>query len=96
MLPLTLSLVLVNSLMARSRFSAVPWLVLVAVGYAIALAFVGHHAGSLSDTISGFRMMIETLGVFNLLLFAVCAWFAWEVQSQSSKTKAFGLICFGL
>jgi O-antigen/teichoic acid export membrane protein len=85
MLPLTLSFVLVNSLMARSKFSAVPWLVLVAVGYAIALAMVGQHAGRLSDSISGFRMMIQTLGIFNLLLFGVCAWFTWGKKSATGK-----------
>jgi O-antigen/teichoic acid export membrane protein len=78
MLPLTLSLVLVNSLMARSKFSAVPWLVLVAIGYGVALAVVGHRAGNLSDTISGFRAMIQTLGVFNLLLLGICAWFTFK------------------
>jgi O-antigen/teichoic acid export membrane protein len=77
MLPLTFSNVLISSLMARSRFAAVPWLVLVAVGYGVALSAVGRHAGSLPDTQAGLRMMIQTLGVFNLLLFAVCAWFTW-------------------
>ncbi len=83
MLPLTLSFVLVNSLMARSRFAAVPWLVLVAVGYAVALAVVGRHAGNLPDTQVGLRQMIQTLGVFNLLLFGVCAWFTWGVKEKA-------------
>jgi hypothetical protein len=83
MLPLTLSMVLVNSLMARSRFAAVPWLVLVAVGYGIALAMVGRHAGNLADTQAGLRMMIQTLGVFNLLLLGVCAWFTWGVKEKT-------------
>jgi O-antigen/teichoic acid export membrane protein len=78
MLPLTLSFVLVNSLMARSRFAAVPWLVLVAVGYAVALAVVGRHAGSLADTQAGLRQMIQTLGAFNLLLLGTCMWFTWR------------------
>jgi O-antigen/teichoic acid export membrane protein len=83
MLPLTLSMVLVNSLMARSRFAAVPWLVLVAVGYGVALAIVGRHAGNLADTQAGLRMMIQTLGVFNLLLLGVCAWFTWGVKEKT-------------
>jgi O-antigen/teichoic acid export membrane protein len=81
MLPLTLSYVLISSLMARSRFAAVPWLVLVAIGYGVALAMVGRHAGSLADTQTGLRMMIQTLGVFNLILFGVCAWFTWGKKS---------------
>jgi O-antigen/teichoic acid export membrane protein len=85
MLPLTLSFVLVNSLMARSKFSAVPWLVLVAIGYGVALTVVGRYAGSLADTQAGLRMMIQTLGVFNLLLFAVCAWFTWGKKSAQKN-----------
>jgi O-antigen/teichoic acid export membrane protein len=77
MLPLTLSYVLINSLMARSQFSAVPWLVLVAIGYGVTLALVGQHAATLADTQTGLRMMIQTLGVFNLLMFGVCVWFTW-------------------
>jgi O-antigen/teichoic acid export membrane protein len=81
MLPLTVSFVLVNSLMARSKFSAVPWLVLVAVGYAVALSVVGHHFGNSADTLSGFRAMIQTLGAFNVILLGVCAWFTWGQKS---------------
>ena len=77
MLPLTLSGVLISSLMARAKFSAVPWLVLVAAGYGLGLMLVGRHARTLADTQAGLRMMIQTLGAFNLLLFLVCAWFAW-------------------
>ena len=84
MLPLTLSMVLINSLMARSKFSAVPWLVLVAVGYGVALAVVGQHAGKLTDTLAGLRMMIQTLGVFNLIMFGICAWFSFGIP----KSKA--------
>jgi O-antigen/teichoic acid export membrane protein len=82
MLPLTLSNVLINSLMARSKFSAVPWLVLTAIGYGVALVLVGRHAGTLADTQAGLRMMIQTLGAFNLLLFALCAWFVWRKKSR--------------
>ena len=77
MVPLTISQVMVNSLMARSRFSAVPWLLAVAVGYAFTLYAVGRHWGSSTDTFLGFRVMIQTIGVFNLLMFGVCALFTW-------------------
>ena len=83
MLPLTLSNVLISSLMARSRFSAVPWLVLVAIGYGVALAMVGRYAGAMADTLTGLRMMIQTLGVFNLLLLGVCAWFTWGMKAKT-------------
>lgn len=77
MLPLTLSQVMVNSLMARARFSAVPWLVAVAIAYGFALSVVGSHCGGEADTMLGFRSMIQTIGVFNLLMFGVCALFTW-------------------
>ena len=80
MLPLTLSNVLINSLMAQSRFQAVPWLLAVAVGYGATL-YLWHET---------FQQVIQTLGVFALLLFGVCAWFTWgrggdKVQSPRSK-----------
>ncbi len=88
MLPLTLSFVLVNSLMACSKFRSVPWLVLVAVAYAVTLSFVGQRASSLADTQAGLRMMIQTLGVFNLVLFGVCAWFTWHHAKDSKMESA--------
>lgn len=84
-LPLTLAQVMINSLMARARFSAVPWLVLVAIGYGIALSFVGRHCGGAADTISGFRSMIQTIGLFNLVMFGVCAVFTWLIPQRKSK-----------
>ena len=68
MLPLTLATVLLNSLMARSQFQAVPWLVLVAAGYGVTLYF--RH--------ESFVQVIQTLGVFGLLLLAVGAWFTFR------------------
>ena len=73
MLPLTLSNVLINSLMARARFKAVPWLVAVAVGYGVTLYF--RH-----DT---FQSVIQTLGIFSVLLLAVCSWFTWGVKTKA-------------
>ena len=86
MLPLTLSYVLINSLMARAKFSAVPWLVLVAIAYGVTLAMVGSYARNLPDIQAGLRLMIQTLGGFNLLLFAVCAWFTWGAKGKTKLT----------
>ena len=88
MLPLTLVTVLINGLLARGKFAIVPWLVLVAAGYGVALALVGKHAGSLADTGAGLRMMIQTLGVFSSLLFLVCAWFTWGVKDKATMTDS--------
>jgi hypothetical protein len=32
-------------------------------------------------------MMIQTLGGFNLLLFLVCAWFAWGGKAKATKIE---------
>ena len=77
MLPLALSQVMVNSLMARSRFSVVPLLLIIAVSYGYTLSLVGSHCGNMADTFSGFKAMIKTVGAFNILMFGVCALFTW-------------------
>ncbi|MGH8024441.1 MAG: hypothetical protein ACRED1_12715, partial [Limisphaerales bacterium] len=82
-LPLTLSQVMINSLMARMRFLAVPFLVLVAASYGFALTVVGRHCGGAADTMAGFRSMIQTIGVFNLVMFGVCALFTWVIPGKA-------------
>jgi O-antigen/teichoic acid export membrane protein len=77
MVPLALANVLINNLLARANFRIVPALAMLAAAYGVALAVVGRHAGSLADPQAGLRMMLQTLGVFNLLLLAVCAGFTW-------------------
>lgn len=68
MLPLTLANVLINSLLARSQFSSVPWLMAVAAGYGITLIF--YH-----DT---FLSVVQILGLFSFLMLIVSAWFTWR------------------
>jgi len=77
MVPLALANVLINNLLARANFRVVPALTVLAAAYGVALAVVGRHAGNLADPQVGLRMMLQTLGAFNLLLLAVCAWFTW-------------------
>jgi len=87
MVPLALAYALVNNLLARSHFGIVPVLLLLAIGYGVALAAVGRHAGNLADPQAGLRLMLQTLGVFNLLLLAVCAWFTWKAQSPKPEVQ---------
>jgi O-antigen/teichoic acid export membrane protein len=68
MLPLTLANVLISNLLAREHFHAVPWLMVVAAGYGAALCAFNHS----------FLMVVQMLGVFNLLLLGVSAWFTWK------------------
>jgi O-antigen/teichoic acid export membrane protein len=78
MVPLSLANVLVNNLLARSQFRIVPVLVLLAALYGWALT--QYHASLVT--------VLKTLGIFNLLLLAVCAWFTWNSKDQSPKAKA--------
>jgi len=77
MVPLSLAYALVNNLLARSHFRIVPVLVLLAAVYGVVLAMVGRHAGQLADTEAGLKLMLQTLGVFNLVLLGACAWFTY-------------------
>lgn len=78
MIPLALANVLVNDLMARARFKAVLPMVVVTVAYAFTLPAMLHKfPGRL-------EVALQTLGVFNLLLLAICAWFTWNKKSPSA------------
>ena len=74
MVPLALANALVNNLLARADFRIVPVLVVLAAGYAFALT--QFHASLV--------MVLQTLGVFNLLLFTVCAWFTWGAKAKAA------------
>ena len=79
MVPLAMSNVLVNDLMARMRFAVVPWMAALAVVYGFALTWaLRHWPGKL-------EVLLQTLGLFNLLLLAVCGIFTW---SGRAKVKA--------
>ena len=73
MVPLSLANALVNNLLARSQFRIVPVLVALAVAYGFALT---QFHGSLIT-------VLKTLGIFNVLLFAVCGWFTWRDKSAA-------------
>ena len=89
MLPLTMANVLVGNLLARGRFQAVPWLVLVAIGYGAALHFRA-PAIKHAEQFEAFTMVVRTLGVFSLLLLSVAAWFTWHQPSQPAAPSAQG------
>ena len=71
MIPLAMANIMVNDLLARSRFAIVPLMILIAVCYGMAMPYMlSHFPGRL-------EVPLQTVGVFNLLLFGVCAWFTW-------------------
>jgi hypothetical protein len=73
MLPLALAYVLVNGLLARECYAVVPWLVLVAAGYGIALS---RFHGS-------FLQVVQVFGVFSSLLLVACLIFAWRERRRA-------------
>jgi hypothetical protein len=75
MVPLSLANVLVNNLLARSQFGIVPVLIALAVGYGVALT---HFHDSLI-------MVLQTLGVFNVLLLAASGWFTWRSLKEAAR-----------
>jgi O-antigen/teichoic acid export membrane protein len=83
MLPLTLANVLVGNLLAHERFAAVPWLLLVAAGYGVTL-WLRVPAFQAAEQWIAFKMIVQTLGIFSLLLLAVSAWFTW---GPAAKTR---------
>lgn len=87
MLPLTLANVLISGLLARRRYEAVPWLVLVAAGYGLTLLLLSPHFVATSraaGNTQAFQLVVQTLGAFGLLLLAVAAWFTWGGKRTAS------------
>jgi O-antigen/teichoic acid export membrane protein len=76
MVPLAVANVLVNSLMAHSRFKVVPALVAVAIGYWIALQY---RHGS-------YKEVLQTLGTFSTIFLVVCVVFTWAVKEKAKPT----------
>ncbi len=87
MTPLVLASVLNSHLLARGRYAVVPWLVLVAATYGIALNLVAKHSAAL-EPLAGFTRVVQTLGLFNLLLLAVALFFSWREREQTAANAA--------
>ena len=77
MVPLSLANVLINNLLARSHFRVVPALVVLAAAYAFALT-------QFHDSLV---TVLKTMGVCNLLLLGICAWFTWGIEGKSPKSE---------
>ena len=73
MVPLTLTNVLLNNLLARGQYGIVPWL--AGIGLAYVWALTQFH-GSLV-------MVLQTVGGFGLVALATCAWFTWGHGGKS-------------
>ncbi len=74
MVPLGMGNVLLYNLMAHSRFKIVPALVILAIGYWIALQ---HFHDS-------FKMVIQTFGLFTVVYLGICALFNWVLDKEKT------------
>jgi hypothetical protein len=77
MLPLAASTTLIHHLLARGEFRCVPWLLMVAGGYALTLILIRDRL-SAQPVFDAFREIILILGFFNLLLLSVAVLFSWR------------------
>jgi O-antigen/teichoic acid export membrane protein len=80
MVPLALANVLLNNLLARSSFRVVPALIVLALAYAFALTRPALHASPVT--------VLQVLGVCNLLLLGISAWFTWRDPSAATSPVA--------
>ena len=63
-----------QNVLARSRFDAAKWLVLVPIGYTAALCFQAPRLAKMTS-FDAFTRIIQTLGISCVALCAVAAWF---------------------
>ncbi len=82
LLPLTAANVLVQNVLARSRFEAAPWLFLVPVAYTAALFYQGPQLAAMTE-MDAFVRIIQTLGISCLILCGVAAWFCRETTPRT-------------
>ncbi len=87
-LPVTLSNVLINNLLARGRYAVYRWLVAVALAYPAALVLILGHIDIPSE-LAAFKIIVSILGTFGLLVLVVCCWFTWRTteHGQSRPVK---------
>ncbi len=75
LLPLTVANVLVQNILARARFGAVPWLMLVPGLYGAALCFQAPALVRMAP-FDAFIRVVQTLGLSGLVLCLLAAWFS--------------------
>jgi O-antigen/teichoic acid export membrane protein len=74
MVPLCLANLLASNLLGKGQFRVVIPMALLAAGYGVTLLFL--H--------SSFVQVLQLLGLFNFLLFAICAWFTFGPQPSKA------------
>ncbi len=84
-LGLVLANVLIQNLLARERFAIVPWLVILAAGFAGGLAWVQPKLAGV-EPVAAFMMVARVLSIACGALLLTAAWFTWG-QTDSPKSK---------
>ena len=79
MVPLGMAMVMVNDLLARAKYQVVPFMVALAVADGFTMPYVLSHYHD-----RGLVVPLQTIGVFYLLLFGVCAFFTWGKFAQKA------------
>ena len=79
MVPLGMAMVMVNDLLARAKYQVVPFMVALAVADGFTMPYVLSHYHD-----RGLVVPLQTICVFYLLLFGVCAFFTWGKFAQKS------------
>ncbi len=87
LLPLILTNVLANNLMAREKFRLAPWFAAVALGYGTTLLVLRERLLQM-ELFSAFKMVIGTLGLFSFLLLIISLIFTWKEFGRSEKVAS--------
>jgi len=74
---LVMANVLVQNLLARERFAIVPWLVLIAAGFAGGLWWVQPKLGGM-EPMAAFRLVVQVLGTACVALLGTAVWFTFR------------------
>jgi O-antigen/teichoic acid export membrane protein len=86
LLPLTVANVLVQNVLARGRFQAVPWIILVPAIYAACLCLQARGLLAMKP-FDAFIRVIQTMGGASLLLCAIAAWFSRAVPVATASDR---------
>jgi len=83
LLPLILANVFLSNLLARERYVIVPWTLLVAIGYAVALGILRPKLLQMEE-MAAFRTIVQTLGAFSLVLLVITGLFSWREKVRAA------------
>ena len=78
LLPLTISNVLIQNILARGQYNAIRFLVFIPIAYIATLALLGPKLLAMPNVFDAFKMVIGTLGCYCLLLCVIASLFTFR------------------